>query len=75
MRIGRRKATCRLLIDCEATGPILREEWVRNNEILVKKHQKPIEIQNVSQQPILGVDIYYRQPLELAIRKHPKCLV
>jgi len=26
MRIGKRKASCPLLIDCRATGPILREE-------------------------------------------------
>jgi len=43
-RIRRRKATCRLLIDCGATRPILKEEWVRENEVLVKKGQKPREV-------------------------------
>jgi len=75
MRMARRKATCALLIDWGATGPILREEWVRENEILVKKRQKPIEVQNASQQPILGAGIYYTQLLELAIGKHTERLV
>jgi len=75
IRIGRRELQCRLLIDCGATGPILREEWVRESEILVKKRQKPIEVQNTSQQPIPGAGMHYTQPVGLVIGKHTEQLV
>ena len=75
MRIGKREIPCRLLIDCGATGPILREEWVRENEILVKKCQKPIEVQNASQQPIPGAGMHYTQPVGLVIGKYTEQLV
>jgi len=75
IRIGRRELGCQLLIDCGATGPILREEWVRESEILVKKRQKPIEVQNASQQPIPRVGVHYIQPVGLVIGKHTEQLV
>lgn len=48
IRIDRREILCLLLIDCEATKPILMEEWVKGHRILIKKCQKPIKVQNTS---------------------------
>ena len=44
----------RLLLDCGATSPILREEYAKDNQILTKQRKKPISIWNASQQPIAG---------------------
>jgi len=38
INIQGRKLPCQLLLDCRATGPILRKEFVSESEILVKKH-------------------------------------
>ena len=75
MTIGKREIPCQSLIDCGAPVAILREELVRENEILVKRHQKPIEIQSASQQPIPGAGVHYTQPLGLVIGKRTEQLV
>ena len=65
----------RLLLDCGATSPILREEFVRDQQILTKQRTKPISIWNASQQPITGAGRYYTQPIGLEIGNHSEVLV
>ena len=59
LKIGGRYIHARLLLDCRATRPILREQYAKENQILTKQRKKPISIWNASQQPITGAGRFY----------------
>ena len=75
LQVQGRYIKARLLLDCGATSPILREEFVRGQQILTKQRSKPISIWNASQQPIAGAGRYYTQPIGLEIGNHSEVLV
>ena len=75
LKIVGRYIQARLLLACGATSPILREQYVKANQILTKHRKKPISIWNASQQPIAGAGRFYTQPLELVIGNHSEVLV
>ena len=75
LRIKGKEISTRLLLDCRATSPILREGFVKEHEILTKKKSNPIKIWNASQQPIAEAGWYYTQPTGLEIGNHSEALV
>ena len=75
LKIVRRYIQPRLLIDCGATSPILREEYAKENQILTKQRKKPRSIWNASQQPIAWSGRFYTQLLRLVIGNHSEVLV
>ena len=75
LSIGGSYIQARLLLDCGATSPILREEYAKDNQILTKQRKKHISIWNGSQQPIAGAARCYTQPLDLVIGNHSEVLV
>ena len=74
LKIGGRYIQDRLLLDCRATSPILREEYAKDNQIRTKQRKKPISIWSASQQPIAGEGRFYTQPLGLLIGNHSEVL-
>ena len=54
LKTGGRYIQARLLLDCGATSPMLREEYAKQNQILTTQRKNPIIIWNASQQPIAG---------------------
>ena len=44
LKIGGCYIHARLLLDCGATSPILREEYAKDNQILTKQRKKPLNI-------------------------------
>ena len=70
-----KEISTRLLLDCGATSPILREGYVKEHEILIKKRSNPIKIWNASQQPIAGAGRYYTQPTGFEIGNHTEALL
>ena len=75
LRVKGKQIGTRLLLDCGATSPILREGFVKEHEILTKKRSNSIKIWNASQQPIAGAGRYYTQPNGLEIGNHSEALV
>ena len=75
LRIKGKEISTRLLLDCGATSPILREGFIKEHEILTKKRSNPIKIWNASQQPIARAARYYIQPTGLEIGNHSEALV
>ena len=65
----------RLLLESGPTSPIVREEFVKEKQILTKTRKNPISIWNASQQPITGAGRYYTQPIGLEIGNHSEVLV
>ena len=75
LRIKGKEISTRLLLDYGATSPILREGFVKEQEILTKKRSNLIKIWNASQQPIAGEGRYYTQPTGLEVGNHSEALV
>ena len=60
----------RLLVDSGASRPILYEDFVRKNRLLVKKRKMPKQIKNANEEPIPNAGTHYTQPTVLVIRQH-----
>ena len=75
LKIGGRYIQAKLLPDFGATSPILRKEYAKYNQILIKQRTKPMSIWNASQQPFAGAGRFYTQPLGLLIGNHSEALV
>ena len=56
-----------LLVDSGASGPILHEEFVRKNRLLVKKRKMPKQVKNANEEPIPNAGTQYTQPIVLVI--------
>ena len=52
----------RLLVDSGALGPILHEDFVRKNGLLVKKRKMPKQVKNANEEPIPNAGPHYTQP-------------
>ena len=64
-----------LLVDSGASGPILHEEFVKNNGLLVKKRKMPKQVKNANEEPIPNGGTHYPQPTVLVIRQHAEDMV
>ena len=64
-----------LLVDSSTSGPILHEEFVRKNELLVKKRKMPKQVKNANEEPIPNTRTHYMQPTVLVIRQHAEDMV
>ena len=60
----------RLLVDSGASGPILHEEFVRKNRLLVKKRKMSKQVKNANKEPIPNAGTHYTQPTVLVIGQH-----
>ena len=60
LKIVARYLQAKLLLDCGATSPILREGFAKENQIFTKQRKKPIQIWNASQQPNVEAGRFYR---------------
>ena len=49
----------RLLVDSGASGPILHEEFVRKNGLLVKKRKLPKQVKNANKELIPNAGTHY----------------
>ena len=56
-----------LLVDSGASGPILHEDFVRKNGLLVKKRKMPKQVKNANEEPIPNAGTHYTQPTVLVI--------
>ena len=59
LKVAGKYIPVKLLLDCGATSPILREGFVKDKQILTKRQKNPINIWNASQQPIAGAGRFY----------------
>ena len=57
----------RLLVDSGASGPILHEDFMRKNRLLVKKIKLPKQVKNANEEPIPNARTYNTQPTVLVI--------
>ena len=48
-----------LLVDSGALGPILHKNFVRQNELLVKKRKMPKQVKNANKEPIPNARTHY----------------
>ena len=64
-----------LLVASGASRPILHEEFVRKNELLVNKRKMPKQVKNANEEPIPNSGTYYTQPIVLVIGQHAKDMV
>ena len=64
-----------LLVDSGASGPILHEDFVRKNGLLVKKRKLPKQVKNANEEPIPNAGTPYTQPTVLVIRQHADDMV
>ena len=65
----------RLLVDSGTSGPILHEDFVRKNRLLVKKRKMPKQVKNANKEPIPNPGTYYTQPIVLVIGQHAEDMV
>ena len=65
----------RLLVDSGASGPILDEDFVRKNGLLVKERKLPKQVKNANEEPIPNAGTHYMQPIVLVIRQHAEDMV
>ena len=64
-----------LLVDSGASGPILHEDFVRKNGLLVKKRKLPKQVKNANKEPIPNAGTHYMQTTVLVIGQHAKDMV
>ena len=57
-------------MDSRASGPILHEEFVRKNGLLVKKRKMPKQVKNANEGLIPNAGTHYTQPIVLVIGQH-----
>ena len=65
----------RLLVDSGASGPILHEDFVRKNRLLVKKRKLPKQVKNANEEPIPNAGTHYTEPTVLVIGQHAEDMV
>ena len=65
----------RLLVGSGASGPILHEEFMRKNRLLVKKKKIPKQVKNANEEPIPNAGTHYTQPTVLVIGQHTEDIV
>ena len=70
-----KKVPIRLLVDSSASRPILHEEFVRKNGLLVKKRKLPKQVTNANEEPIPNAGTHYTQPIVLVIGQHAEDMV
>ena len=64
-----------LLVDSSASEPILHEEFVRKNRLLVKKRKMPKQVKNANKERIPNARIHYTQPTVLVIGQYTEDMV
>ena len=57
------------------SGPILHEDFVRKNRLVVKKRKMPKQVKNANKEPIPNAGIHYMQPIVLVIGQHAEDMV
>ena len=62
-------------MDSGASGPILHEEFVRKNRLLVKKRKMTKLGKNANEEPIPNARTKYTQPTVLVIGQHAEDMV
>ena len=62
-------------MDRGASGPILHEDLVRKNGLLVKKRKMPKQVKNANKEPIPNVGTHYTQLIVLVIGQHAEDIV
>ena len=62
-------------MDSGASEPILHEDFVRKNGLLVRKRKMPKQVKNVNEEPIPNARIHYTQPTLLVIEQHAEDMV
>ena len=65
----------RLLVDSGASGPILHEDSVRKNGLLVKKRKLAKQVKNANEEPIPNAGTHYTKPTVLVIGQHAEDMV
>ena len=64
-----------LLLDSGASGPILHEDFIRKNQLLVKKRKIPKQVKNSNEEPIPKAGTHYTQPTVLVIGQYAEDIV
>ena len=64
-----------LLVDSSASEPILHEDFVRKNGLLVKKRKMPKQVKNANEEPIPNAGTHNMQPTVLVIGQHAEDIV
>ena len=59
-----------LLVDSSTSGPILHEDFVRKNRLLVKKRKLPKQVKNANKELIPNAGTHYMQLTVLVIGQH-----
>ena len=70
-----KKVPIRLLVVTGASGPILHEDLIRKNGLLVKKRKIPKQVKNANEEPIPNAGTHYTQPIVLVIGQHAEDMV
>ena len=70
-----KEVSIRLLVDSGASRPILHEDFVRKNGLLVKKRKMPKQVKNANEEPIPNAGTYCMQPIVLVIGQHAEDMV
>ena len=65
----------RLLVNSGASWPILHEDFVRKNGLLVKQRKLPKQVVNANEEPIPNAGTHYTQPTVLVIGQHVEDMV
>ena len=65
----------RLLVDRGASGPILHEDFIRKNGLLVKKRKMPKQVKNANEELIPNTRTYYTQLIVLVIRQYAEDII
>ena len=60
----------RLLVDSGATGPILRQQYVRDLQLMTKEKNEPVTVTTATGQTIEGAVTYYIPLTTLEIKNH-----
>ena len=64
-----------LLVDSGASEPILHEDFIGKNGLLLKKRKMPKQVKNANEEPIPNVVAYYTQPTVVVIGQHASDMV
>ena len=75
LKLLNKKIPIQLLVDSGAPGPILHEDFVRKNGLLVKKRKMPKQVKNANEEPIPNAGTHYTQPIVLVIGQHAEDMV
>ena len=64
-----------MIVDSGASRPILHEDFIRKNGLLVQKRKMPKQVRNANEEPIPNTGTHYTQPIVLVIGQHTEDMV